>query len=77
MQIKVLGSNCSKCAKLHDLVNEVVSEKQLEATVSKVDDFKEILGYGVMKTPALVIDGKVMFSGSVPNKKKLETYLTK
>ncbi len=77
MEIKVLGSNCSKCAKLYDLVNEVVGEKNLDASVTKVDDFKEILGFGVMKTPALVIDGKVMFSGSVPNKKKIEGYLTK
>ncbi len=77
MEIKVLGSGCSKCTKLYDMVSEVIAEKQLDASITKIEDFKEILGFGVMKTPALVIDENVIFSGSVPNKKKIEEYLSK
>ncbi len=75
MEIKVLGSGCSKCEKLLKMVTEVVNEKGVDATITKVEDFKEILGYGVMKTPALVIDGTVAFSGSVPKKAKIEELL--
>lgn len=75
MIIKVLGSGCSKCSKLYDLVNEVISNEGIEAEVSKVEDMKEIIGYGVMKTPALVVDEKVMVSGAVPNKKQILKYL--
>ena len=75
MNIKVLGSGCSKCAKLEALVKEVVSEKNMDATITKVEDIKEIFGYGVMKTPALVIDEKVVFSGTVPSKSKIEALL--
>jgi small redox-active disulfide protein 2 len=75
MEIKVLGSGCSKCEKLEAIVKEIVAEKNIDATVIKVDDFKEILSFGVMKTPALVINGKVAFSGSIPKKSKIESYL--
>lgn len=75
MDIKVLGSGCSKCAKLESMVKEVVSEQGLEATVTKIEDIKEIFAYGVMKTPALVIDEKVVLSGSVPKKSKIEALL--
>lgn len=75
MDIKVLGSGCSKCAKLEAIVKEVVSEQGLEATVTKIEDIKEIFAYGVMKTPALVVDEEVVLSGSVPKKSKIEALL--
>jgi len=75
MEIKVLGSGCSKCEKLEGIVKEIIAEKNIDASVTKVDDFKEILSYGVMKTPALVIDEKVIFSGSIPKKSKIEDLL--
>lgn len=75
MEIKVLGAGCSKCTKLESIVKEIIAEKNLDATVTKVEDFKEILSFGVMKTPGLVVDGKVVFSGSVPKKAKVEEFL--
>jgi small redox-active disulfide protein 2 len=75
MDIKVLGAGCSKCTKLEAIVKEIIAEKSLDATVTKVEDFKEILSFGVMKTPGLVVDGKVVFSGSVPKKAKIEAFL--
>lgn len=71
MDIKVLGPGCKKCEKLYNLTNEVLSELEREANITKVTEFKDIASYGVMKTPALVIDEEVKFSGRVPSKKDL------
>jgi len=75
MEIKVLGSGCANCAKLEKLVTEAVCELAIEATVQKVSDLQQIMAYGVMSTPALVVDEKVFFSGRVPNKEELKKYL--
>jgi small redox-active disulfide protein 2 len=75
VNIKVLGSGCAKCNKLEQLVREVVQEEGLDATVEKVTDLNEIIGYGVITTPALVIDDKVVSSGTLPNKDKLKELL--
>lgn len=75
MEIKVLGSCCGNCTKLEALVREVVSEKGLAATVQKVADYKEIVGYGVMRTPGLVVDGKVVSHGRVPSKDEIAGWL--
>lgn len=65
MIIKVLGSGCSKCVKLAENVQKAVTESGLDASVEKVTDIKAIMGYGVMSTPALVIDGKVVSTGKI------------
>jgi hypothetical protein len=65
MLIKVLGSGCDKCKKLEANVKEAVSALGIEATVEKVEDFKAIMAYGVMQTPALVIDEKVKSVGKI------------
>ncbi|MCK5763565.1 MAG: TM0996/MTH895 family glutaredoxin-like protein, partial [Clostridiales bacterium] len=59
MIIKILGSGCSNCKKLYENTKEAVNELGIDATVEKVEDFKEIMAYGVMKTPALVVDDKI------------------
>lgn len=71
MNIKVLGSGCANCNKLEALVMEVVSEMGIEATFEHVTDFAQIARYGVMSTPALVIDEEVKISGLVPSKAKV------
>ena len=76
VHIKVLGSGCANCRRLEATTREVVQELGLEATVEKVTDIKDILTYGVMATPALVIDEKVVLSGSVPGKAKLTEIIT-
>lgn len=75
MKIKILGSGCSKCAKVMDTVKEIIQENNLDATVEKVEDMKEIMGYGVMATPGIVIDEKVVSAGTVPSKKKIKKML--
>ncbi len=76
VNIKVLGSGCAKCRRLEQLVREIVEEEGLSATVEKVADVSEIINYGVMVTPALVVDEEVMFSGIVPDKNSLKEWLT-
>lgn len=65
MNIKVLGSGCANCKKLEEHVKEAVQSLGLNATIEKVEDFKDIMAYGVMKTPALVIDEQVKSMGRV------------
>lgn len=66
MEIKVLGPGCRNCVTLEARVKEALGKSQIAATVSKVEDYDEILSYGVMATPGLVIDGEVVISGKVP-----------
>lgn len=65
MKIEVLGSGCAKCKTLYEAVKSAVKEKGIEAEVVKVEDMPSIMKYGVMSTPALVIDGQVKFSGKM------------
>ncbi len=66
--IKVLGTGCTKCKKTYDLVKEVVQEVGIEANVVKVEEVPEFIKYQVMTTPGIVIDEKVMHSGSIPSR---------
>ena len=65
MTIKVLGSGCDKCKKLESNVKEAVTSLGIDASVEKIEDFKQIMAFGVMQTPALVIDEKVKSIGKV------------
>ena len=65
MIIKVLGSGCAKCKKLEENAKKAVAELTLEATIEKVKDINDIAEYGVMQTPALVVDEKVKTMGKV------------
>ena len=77
MNIKVLGSGCSKCKKLEDNVRKAIAENGISATVEKVSDLKDIMAYGVMMTPALVIDEKVVASGKILKPKEIIALLKK
>lgn len=72
--IKVLGSGCTKCVKTAELIELVVKENQVEANVTKVTDPEIIMTYGVMRTPAVVIDEKVIHSGSMPDKAQIQSW---
>ena len=65
--VKVLGPGCARCEQLLELTRRAVREVGLECTVQKVSDIQEITKYGVMMTPALVVDGQVKVSGKVPS----------
>ena len=77
MDIKILGTGCPKCKTLEKLTREVVEQNSLDATVSKVEDIVEIMKYGVMTTPALVVNGKVEIKGRVPSAGEIKQVLTK
>ena len=76
MIIKVLGPGCKKCEKTESLVREAVTASGKDARVEKVTDMMEIAGYGVMGTPAVVVDGDIKCAGKVPSKKEILTWLT-
>lgn len=77
MEIKVLGTGCAKCKSLEKLTNEVIAETGVAATVEKVEDIFKIMQFGVMSTPALVIDKKVVLSGRLPSASELKEIILK
>jgi small redox-active disulfide protein 2 len=75
MDILVLGPGCMNCITLEKRVRSAVAELGINAEVYKISDYAKIAEYGVLKTPALVIDGKVIFYGRVPNVNELKDYI--
>jgi small redox-active disulfide protein 2 len=71
MDVKVLGPGCRNCATLEANAREALDQLGLEASIEKVTDPVAIVGYGVMATPALVVDGTVVSSGKVPDVRRL------
>ncbi|HBF87695.1 MAG TPA: hypothetical protein DDX39_03550 [Bacteroidales bacterium] len=77
MEIKVLGTGCTKCKSLEKMVREKVAELKLDANVTKEEDIVKIMGYGILSTPGLVINDKVVMSGRLPSDKELNELLSK
>lgn len=77
MKIKVLGTGCAKCKSLEKVTRKAVEELNLDATVEKVEDIQKIMEYAVMRTPALVINEKVVLSGQLPKVAELKEILIK
>ena len=77
MEIIVLGTGCPKCKTLEEATRKAVEELGVNANVTKEEDIVKIMNYGVMRTPALVIDGKVVISGRVPNVGELKEIISK
>ena len=75
MIVKILGAGCSKCSALEKKVREIVNANNIVASIEKVSDLKEIMKYGIMMTPGLVIDEKVMSYGSVPKNAQIFEWL--
>lgn len=71
MKIEILGTGCVKCKKTKETIEKVLKGAGIEAEVVKVEDFETILNYGVMVTPAVVIDGDVKIAGKVPTEKDI------
>ncbi|HNS17872.1 MAG TPA: thioredoxin family protein [Bacteroidales bacterium] len=77
MEIKILGTGCPKCKTLDKTVRDLVEKEQIQATIIKVEDIMEIMSYGIMSTPALVVNGKVEIKGRVPSYEEIKEVLTK
>jgi small redox-active disulfide protein 2 len=76
LRVVILGPGCARCSSLETNVRNVMAEMNLAGELTHIDDVKEIGRYGVMGTPALIINGKVVAVGSVPEKKKIQQWLT-
>jgi len=75
MKIKILGTGCPNCKRLEDNVKKVLEELKVEAVVEKITDIMEIMSYGVMGTPALVVDEVVKVYGRVPDTDEIKKLL--
>lgn len=75
MEIKVLGPGCAKCKATADLINRVAAETGKSVQIEKIEDMCQIVGFGVMTTPAVVIGGKVVHKGSVPTHDQVLSWL--
>lgn len=77
MDIKILGTGCPKCKTLEKITREVVEQNGFNATINKVEDIVEIMKYGIMATPALVVNEKVEIKGRVPTAVEIKQVLSK
>jgi small redox-active disulfide protein 2 len=75
MDVRILGSGCANCKRLEKVARAALAEMGVEASVSKVTDFGEIMSYDIISTPGLVIDGKVVSSGRVPSKAEISSMI--
>lgn len=76
MRIEILGTGCAKCNKLEDMVKLAIQETGIKAEIGHVHDIKKIMEYGVMTTPALVIDGEVKAAGKIPPLEEIKKLLS-
>lgn len=76
MLIKILGPGCRNCVNLERITRQAIADLGLDATVEKVQDYATIAGHGVMATPALVVDERVVSSGRVPSAAEVRDLLT-
>ncbi|NLG17346.1 MAG: thioredoxin family protein [Fibrobacter sp.] len=74
-KIQILGTGCPKCKKLYEAALQAAKEASIEAEVTKVEDINEIIKFGVMMTPALVVDGEVKVVGRVPRPDELKSMI--
>ncbi|MCU7834687.1 MAG: TM0996/MTH895 family glutaredoxin-like protein [gamma proteobacterium symbiont of Taylorina sp.] len=71
IEVKVLGPGCKNCQTTHKLIVDVTNENGIEITLEKVEDMAEIMSYGIMSTPGVIVDGKIAHAGSIPDKKTI------
>ena len=76
MEITVLGTGCPKCKSLEKMTRDAVTQMGIEANVTKEEDILKIMEYGIMRTPGLVVDGKVVLSGRLPSENELKELLS-
>jgi small redox-active disulfide protein 2 len=77
MEIKILGTGCSKCKTLEEVTRKVVKDNGIDASITKVEDIVEIMKFNIMTTPALVVNGKVVAKGRIPSVEEIKLFLTK
>ena len=75
LNIKVLGTGCANCKTTLRLIEEAARVRGVAIQLDKVEEIKDIMGYGVMSTPGVVLDGKVVHAGGIPSRDKIELWL--
>jgi small redox-active disulfide protein 2 len=75
MDIKVLGTGCANCRSTIALIEQIARARGVDVTLSKVEEWPDIMCYGIMSTPGVVIDGKVVHAGGVPSRDRIEQWL--
>lgn len=75
MEIKVLGPGCARCKTAYSVVEKVIKENNVNASLNKVDDIMEMMQYNIMSTPAIVVDGVVRIKGKVPTEAEVKEVL--
>lgn len=73
--VKVLGPGCANCKNTMALIERVAKESGVAIQLGKIEELREIMGYGVMSTPGVVVDGKVVHAGGVPSREKVAAWL--
>ena len=76
LEIKILGTGCPKCKSLDKVTRKVVEEAGLDANIEKVEDIMEIMKFGIISTPGLVVNGEVKVSGRLPSEKEIKSIIT-
>ena len=76
MDIKVLGTGCTNCKNTIALIDQVAQSKGVKVKLEKVEELRDIMSYGVMSTPGVVINGKVVHAGGVPSREKIEKWFS-
>ena len=76
MDIKVLGTGCANCKTTIALIDQVAQAKGVSVNLTKVEELRDIMGYGVMSTPGVVVDGQVVHAGGVPSRDKIEQWFS-
>ncbi|GLS35528.1 glutaredoxin [Mesorhizobium tianshanense] len=74
-EIKVLGPGCANCKNTTSLIERIAQEKGVPISLAKVEELREIMSFGIMSTPGVVVDGKVVHAGGVPSREKVELWL--
>lgn len=74
-EIKVLGKGCANCKTTVASIEQAASEANVDIRIEKVEDIQGIVSYGVMSTPAVVVDGKVVHAGGIPSREKIDQWL--
>jgi len=76
MEVKVLGSGCANCKTTAALIEQVAQAKGIPIQIKKVEELRDIMSFGVMSTPGVVINGKVVHAGGIPSREKIEGWLS-
>lgn len=76
MDIKVLGTGCTNCKNTIALIDQVAKAKGVAVTLEKIEELRDIMAYGILSTPGVVIDGKVVHAGGVPSRDKVDQWLS-